>query len=230
MTNLVSPLILPKNATQFFIDGPCGKLDCLKLTPYSSNSMQYESKSINIEDLYNSYTKVAIIFHPDPKGGGTYTNKVVQTIAASLNSKGFICYCPNLRGVGNSDGTHDFGKGEIDDAISVYNYAKESHEIKYLILAGFSFGCAIASGLSSRITNFDKLILAGAAVTKYEVPVLSALKTVAIHGENDEVVALEAVRQWSRENKLPLTLLPDTGHFFHGKLPMLKNIIINLAI
>lgn len=230
--NLYPSLIIPKNATQFFIDGPSGKLDCLQLNPGDDCLINITPRSNSIQENTDNKLnpKVALIFHPDPKGGGTYTNKVVQTIANSLNAKGFTCYCPNLRGVGKSDGVHDFGKGEIEDALAVYNYVNSIHKIEQVVLAGFSFGCAIASGLSTHIIDFDKLILAGPAVTKYNIPVISNLNTIAIHGEDDEVVALEAVRIWSRENKLPLILLPETSHFFHGRLPMLKNIINNLDL
>ena len=44
---------------------------------------------------------VAVINHPNPLHGGTFTNKVIQTAAKALSKLGFHCYLPNLRGVGN---------------------------------------------------------------------------------------------------------------------------------
>ncbi|MCD0217611.1 hydrolase, partial [Enterobacter hormaechei subsp. steigerwaltii] len=55
---------------------------------------------------------VAVINHPNPLQGGTNTNKVIQTAAKALSKLGFHCYLPNLRGVGGSEGTHDYGRGE----------------------------------------------------------------------------------------------------------------------
>lgn len=72
---------------------------------------------------------VAVICHPNPLQGGTNTNKVVQTAAKALSQLGFHCYLPNLRGVGNSGGRHDYGRGETDDCVSVIDFARQKHQI-----------------------------------------------------------------------------------------------------
>lgn len=41
---------------------------------------------------------LAVIAHPHPLFGGTRDNKVVQTIARALMSRGLICLRPNFRG------------------------------------------------------------------------------------------------------------------------------------
>lgn len=199
--------LLPKNAKQIFIDAPTGKLDCLELAPFST-----------------IMTGIAIIFHPDPKGGGTNTNKIVQTMAKTLCLRGYLCICPNLRGVGLSDGIHDMGIGEVEDAKAVLNYLRDSYPSMPLILGGFSFGTSIASLLAKDI-DYKKLILIGPAVSKYEVAVSDIKKTIAIHGDNDEVVAPALVEEWSRYNELPVIWFPNTGHFFHGKLIVLQNLL-----
>ena len=156
-----NPIIIPKNARQLFIDAPCGKLDILELMPKASPC------------------GVAIIIHPDPKGGGTYTNKIVQSIAKVMNAKGYICYCPNLRGVGMSEGEHDFGIGEIEDAKALHEYIRQSYSDLPLFIAGFSFGCAVASGLAAQVEH-QKLVLIGPAVTRYNVVVPDKNKTLVI--------------------------------------------------
>lgn len=203
-------MLLSKNASQFFIMGPVGQLDCLELKP-------------NHQEV-NGF---AIIFHPDPKGGGTYTNKIVQTLAKVLNNKGYICYCPNLRGVGLSDGEHDFGNGEVEDGIAVYNYVKNKFPDLSAILGGFSFGTKIASSLAQRL-DYNKLILVGPAVTRYEVKINNPEKSVVIHGDEDEVISLDAVLKWSREENQPVLVVPNSGHFFHGKLIILQNLLTQL--
>lgn len=201
-------MLLPKNAKQLFIPGPAGQLDCLELIPNNT--------------IY--IIGVAIIFHPDPKGGGSYTNKIVQTMAKVLNSKGYICYCPNLRGVGLSDGIHDFGNKEVDDGMAVYQYLYESKRELPIILGGFSFGTKIASSLASKI-DYEKLILVGPAVTRYCVIVENPDKTIVIHGDDDEVIEFDAVLKWGREQNQPIIVFPNTGHFFHGKLIQLQNLL-----
>jgi hypothetical protein len=50
-----------------------------------------------------------------------------------------------------------------------------------------------------------------------------------VHGESDDVVPLSAVLDWARPQVLPVTVVPGTGHFFHGQLPLLKQIVQRLA-
>ncbi|MDD3267449.1 MAG: alpha/beta hydrolase, partial [Burkholderiales bacterium] len=169
----MSTVLLPKNARQIIISGPEGALDTLELSP----------KETVVKG-------VAIVFHPDPKGGGTYTNKIVQTIAKVLNKKDYICYCPNLRGVGMSAGEHDFGNGEVEDGIAVYDYIKSLYPNLPIVFAGFSFGTAVASNVANKVGDYEKLLLIGPAVTRYSVVVPDKDKTLVIHGEDDEVIEL----------------------------------------
>ena len=158
-------LPMPKNARQVFIDGPQGVLDCMEL-----------QTSIAL-------VGVAIVFHPDPKSGGNNTNKVVQAIAKSLNNKGYLCICPNLRGVGESDGSHDMGIGEVDDGLAIVDYLKANYLSQEIVLAGFSFGTSVAANLASRLGDNDyrKLILLGPAVKGW-----SELIELLIDGNRDE--------------------------------------------
>lgn len=202
--------LTPKNAQQIFINGPVGSLDCLELTPLNGN-----------------IRGIAIVFHPDPKGGGTNTNKIVQTIAKILTGKGYLCICPNLRGVGLSDGIHDMGIGEVDDAKAIHKHLRLHYPDLPLVLAGFSFGGAIASRLAEFV-EYNKILLVGPAVSKYMITIHDVSKTIVIHGEQDEIVEPELVRQWSRDNDLPIIWFPNTGHFFHGKIVSLQNILLQL--
>lgn len=206
-------LILPKNATQIIINGPVGKLDCLELNQFTPDILG-----------------IGIIFHPDPKGGGTYTNKIVQMIAKVLCNRGYLCICPNLRGVGTSDGVHDMGIGEVEDGLSILSYAKNKYGSNLpIILAGFSFGTSIASKIAIK-TEHKKLILIGPAVTKYDVPVPDNKSTLVIYGEHDEIVSPQLIWEWSRKNDVPITWFPNTGHFFHGKLSLLQSVLNNYIL
>ncbi len=203
-------MFMPKNARQLLIAGPAGSLDTMELSPK------------------DEIRGIAIVIHPDPKGGGTYTNKIVQTIAKILNAKGYLCYCPNLRGVGLSAGEHDFGKSEVDDALAVYNYAIAQYPNLPVVLAGFSFGTAVASNLAAQVEH-QKLILIGPAVTRYSVVVPDRNKTLVIHGQEDEVIPLSSIYEWAEQHDLPVSVFLKTGHFFHGKLVQLQNYLTQIV-
>mgnify|MGYP003589380544 CR=1 FL=1 len=51
-------------------------------------------------------------------------------------------------------------------------------------------------------------------------------RALVIHGEQDDTVALASVMDWARPQSLPVTVVPGGGHFFHGQLPLLKNLVV----
>lgn len=171
---------------------------------------------------------VAVVNHPNPTQGGTFTNKVIQTAAKCLAQMGFHCYLPNLRGTGNSAGVHDYGRGETDDCITVIDYARAQHpNAPKLAIAGFSFG-GFVSTFAAQQREPDLLLLIGAAVAHYPIPaphVPNVRKTIMIHGADDEVVALAKPLKWAGEQNLPVVVLPESSHFFHGKLIPLRDAI-----
>ncbi len=172
---------------------------------------------------------VAVINHPNPTQGGTFTNKVIQTAAKALVQMGFHCYLPNLRGTGNSAGTHDYGRGETEDCVAVIDFARARHPAaKQFVLSGFSFGGYVAT-FAAHQREPDLLLLIGAAVGHYthtpapHVP--NPNQTLIIHGADDEVVELTKPLKWAAEQHLPVIVLPDSSHFFHGRLIQLRDTI-----
>jgi alpha/beta superfamily hydrolase len=50
--------------------------------------------------------------------------------------------------------------------------------------------------------------------------------TLVLHGEQDDTVPLTSVMDWARPQALPITVIPGVSHFFHGQLPLLKNLVV----
>lgn len=167
----------------------------------------------------------AIMCHPNPTQGGSNTNKVVQTTAKALSLMGYQVYCPNLRGVGNSAGVHDFGVGEIEDVLAVLQHIRQTQAPLPILLAGFSFGAYVAAHVQTR-TEIDQLLLLGLAAGKYPIATPHVpTQTLVIHGEADEVIPLADVMDWARPQALPVMVFPETSHFFHGRLIQLGQAI-----
>ncbi|MBR6027177.1 MAG: alpha/beta fold hydrolase [Neisseriaceae bacterium] len=195
----------------FNIQGVVGHLSCLMLKP----------------DIQAN--KIAILLHPNPLHGGSNRNKVVQTAAKALCKKGFLCVLPNLRGVGESDGEHDYGNGETFDAIAIINYLKNMYPdlADNLLLGGFSFGAYVSCKVVQSV-KVQNLLLIGAAVAKYKeiapfVP--DGIQTLFIHGADDEVIPLQQALDWCGKQNLNLIVVPQATHFFHGKLHALSDAI-----
>ena len=172
---------------------------------------------------------VAIIAHPHPLFAGTMDNKVVQTLARAFVQCGYTAVRFNFRGVGASAGEYDAGKGELQDLLAVIRQVAPEGPIA---LAGFSFGAFVTSHALAALWDegrVAKAVLVGTAASRFEVaPVPAAAhdSTLVIHGEADDTVELSSVMDWARPQILPVTVIPQVGHFFHGQLPLLKSLVV----
>ena len=68
------------------------------------------------------------------------------------------------------------------------------------------------------------LVLAAPAVGRFAMPAVSP-DTLVIHGEHDDVVPLADALDWARPQHLPIVVLPQAEHFFHGRLTQLRDIV-----
>ena len=184
-----------------FIAGPVGRIECAVDSP--------DGTAIG----------VALIAHPHPLFGGTLDNKVVQTLARAFVELGYQSWRPNFRGVGETAGSHDEGRGELEDLAAIVEHLKPAR----LALAGFSFGAGVQAMLAQRV-KAERLVLIGVAVTRFELPHVQP-GSLVIHGEQDDTVPLSAVFDWARPQDLPVVVLPGADHFFHRKLHILRGLV-----
>jgi len=193
------------------LEGPAGALQALR------------------DDPAGDPRGTAVIAHPHPLFGGTMDNKVVQTLARAFVQAGWRAIRFNFRGVGASAGTYDEGRGEVDDFLAAG--AAEAPDGP-LAIAGFSFGAFVtAQALQQLVTTRDlrHVVLVGTATARFAVPAIPAdlhPRTLVVHGEADDTVPLSTVLDWARPQTLPVTVVPGVEHFFHGQLPVLKNLVV----
>ena len=183
------------------IAGPAGRIECAVDRPEGSPR------------------GIALIAHPHPLFGGSLDNKVVQTLARAFVELGYEAWRPNFRGVGQTEGAHDEGRGELEDLEVVLNSIKTEK----FILAGFSFGASLAAKLAEKAKP-EWLVLVGVGITRIMAPAVPA-GTLVIHGENDDTVPLAAVLDWARPQELPVVVVPGADHFFHRKLNLIKQVV-----
>ena len=175
---------------------------------------------------------VVVIAHPHPLFGGTMDNKVVQTLARAFVQCGWTAVRFNFRGVGASAGTHDEGRGELEDLLAVVEHALPLAGGGALALAGFSFGAFVTTHAFARLAPtrpINKLVLVGTSVSRsLAAPIDTDAhpRTLVVHGELDDTVLLADVMDWARPQALPVTVVPGGGHFFHGQLPLLKELVV----
>jgi alpha/beta superfamily hydrolase len=186
------------------IDGPAGKIECAVDEPEGRTPRG-----------------IALVAHPHPLFGGALDNKVAQTLARAFVELGYAAWRPNFRGVGASEGTHDEGRGELEDLAAVVAFTKSDRPV----LAGFSFGAAVQTRLAQRVKP-ERMALVGLAVKHLEALPVPA-DTILIHGEEDTTVPLADVLAWARPQDLPVVVVPGADHFFHRRLNILRAIVAN---
>ncbi len=198
---------------RFTLQGAAGSIECQRDLPAAATKPQ----------------GVAVIAHPHPLFGGTMDNKVVQTLARAFVQQGWTAVRFNFRGVGGTQGLHDEGRGELQDMLTVIGQAASSGA---LALAGFSFGSFVTAGAIAQLhaaRDIQKIVLVGTAASRFAVTAIAPElhdRVLVVHGEHDDTVPLLSVMDWARPQSLPVTVVPGGGHFFHGQLPLLKNLVV----
>ena len=201
--------------TPLFIDGPCGQLEALYL---------------DVADARGA----VLICHPNPVQGGTMLNKVVSTLQRTARDAGYVTLRFNYRGVGQSAGSHDMGAGEVADAEAAAAWLRAQHPELPLVLMGFSFGGFVAASLAGRLeaggAALQHLFMIAPAVMRLseQFPLPERVALTVVQPDTDEVVDPQLVYDWSNDLSRPHELLKvaECGHFFHGKLVELKELVL----
>jgi uncharacterized protein len=173
----------------------------------------------------------ALVLHPHPLGGGTMHNKVVYRAAGALQDAGLITLRINFRGVGQSTGAHDEGRGELDDVRAGLDYLAEHYAEQAITLAGFSFGARVGLEVGIPDGRVKRLISIGTPVDKYDFTFLTDCRKpiLFVHGDRDEFGRVEHLRalvsRLPEEARAQVKIIENADHFFEGRLNELKRAI-----
>ena len=192
------------------IAGPAGRLEALVEEPALASGRP---------------SVAAVLCHPHPLFGGTLHNKVVHTLARTLRAEGAATLRFNFRGVGASEGIHDNGAGELQDALAAIAWARLHWSGLPLVLAGFSFGGAVAIEAAGAAAPAWLITVAPAVErVRLEQPDLPRCDWLVVQGDADEVIACDSVVQWMTRwaPQARVRVLSGVGHFFHGRLHELQ--------
>lgn len=181
-----------------------------------------------VEDPGGEPRAIAVVCHPHPLYQGTMHNKVVHTVARAMIRLGAPAVRFNFRGVGASGGAWDEGRGETDDALAVVDWAHGRWPGRPLWLAGFSFGAFVALR-AAPAARPAALVTVAPPVQRFppgEAPE-PGCPWLVVQGEADELVAWRDVVAWAEAHPAAprVELLPETSHFFHGRLGALQEVV-----
>lgn len=208
---------MPRRIESHFIAGPAGRLEALLEEPEEGEP-----------------TEACLVCHPHPLFGGTMHNKVVYRLARGLRKSGSVVLRFNFRGVNLSEGAHDNGHGEMEDARSALTFLRERYPDLPFAMAGFSFGSRVALklgcklpeprpsrligiGFPTRLGNFDYMSSCG--LTKYFIH-----STIDEFGPKED---LERAFAGFAEPK-SLEFIEAGDHFFAGALDQFEAAVVAL--
>jgi alpha/beta superfamily hydrolase len=198
------------------LDGPAGKLEALLEEP---------------EDRPPS--EACVVCHPHPLFGGAMHNKVVYRVARGLRRRGWVVLRFNFRGVGRSQGKHDGGVGEIEDARAALHWLRARYPGLAYSLAGFSFGSRVILGLGCVLGDASRLIAVGFPTKGSETGYLSscAVPKFFITSTHDPFAPREQMEAQYAEMAEPKQMIwvEAEDHFFRGALERLEEIVFGLA-
>ena len=209
-----APTAFPQTTGSLLLPGPAGRLEL----------------AIDLPEASIARNGLAVICHPNPPDGGTLHNKVVTMCARALNELGIATVRFNFRGVGQSEGSFDNGRGEVLDLMAVAEWAHQANPDAQLWLAGFSFGSWVAL-LGARQLPVKHMISIAPPVglRDFSGVLPPPCPWLLIQGEEDEVVSAPGVFTWAEAQKPTphIVRMPETGHFFHRRLIDLRGAIKN---
>ena len=194
------------------IEGPAGSLEAALAQPGHGDTVDV----------------VAVVCHPHPLYGGTMDNKVVTTLARCCAEAGQAVLRFNFRGVGASEGHFDEGEGETQDAIAVLDWALARTAARHHVLMGFSFGgmVAVKAAMLRRPVQLVTVAPALQPLGGSQAP-QPGCPWLLIHGRDDDVVDCDdtVARVQGLLPPVDLHLLDGVGHFYHGRLGSLREIV-----
>jgi alpha/beta superfamily hydrolase len=173
----------------------------------------------------------AVVCHPHPLYGGTMHNKTVFRLAGALNALGWPTLRFNFRGVGQSTGRHDDGRGEQDDVRAALDALEQRFPQSALCVAGFSFGAWVGLPVGCAEARVSQLVGAGIPTQLLGATSLAdcAKPKLIVQGALDQYGPLAEVQQWFATLHAPkqLEIIPNADHFFTDHLDDLHAAVLH---
>ena len=202
---------MPTSET-FDFRGPVGRLEAILMGP--------ETPPI----------AAAVVCHAHPLHGGMMHFKLVFRAAKALQEQGLAVLRFNFRGVGRSEGAHDDGNGEQEDARAALSELERRFPGTPLVLGGFSFGSVVALRVAARDARVRAVFALGFPLVRFgDASVLQgpSQPRLFVQGERDEFGAGETLRALVEPLPPPrkLVVVPGASHFFDGQFDAVQGAV-----
>lgn len=194
-----------------------------RLRPFISDDLRIDALVEN-----TSSKRGIVITHPHPLYGGDMKNPVVDTIRKVYQQKGFTTLRFNFRGMGNSEGNYDEGRGEQADVIAAVE-ALRADGLKEIHLAGYSFGAWVNARVATSGLDIHQMVMVSPPVALIEFADVGPLDKLAlvISGGRDDIAPPAEIKKglktWNPVARFEI--IESADHFYGGCLGDLEAIL-----
>ncbi len=180
---------------------------------------------------------VAVVCHPHASFGGSMESWMIPVLQSALVSEGWMALRFDFRGVGESDGQHGVGDGEVADVAGAVDRVLE-HGQGPLLLIGCSFGAAVSLRHAVDDARVDGWVGVGLPVATEEVDddLLGALgewtiPKLFVHGSGDQITPVEEIRSVVDGAAEPkdLTVIDGADHFLMAHADELTRAVVGFS-
>jgi alpha/beta superfamily hydrolase len=175
--------------------------------------------------------RAAVVCHPHPMYGGSMFNNVVDAILSAMWQLGYATLRFNFRGVGASEGEHDGGPGEADDAGAAMAYLLSQPGVRKdgAVMAGYSFGAMVAVAAGYEHADVSRIVAVALPLSMMQprVPPGASKPLLLVSGDHDTYspVAALTTLQAKVGNSVQLEIVKGADHFFGGHEQELSRVI-----
>jgi alpha/beta superfamily hydrolase len=171
----------------------------------------------------------AVLCHPHPQAGGTMRSIVIGALFDTLPLAGVTCLRFNFRGVGESDGLHDEGRGEqLDVVAAIERIDAEVSASLPLLLVGWSFGADLAlATVVDRVAAWLAIAPPLRIVPDFSAVAADPRSKLVVLGDRDTVIDTPGVAAttgaWTNTR---VETIGGASHFFVGRTEPLVTLAV----
>ena len=165
----------------------------------------------------------AVVCHPHPMYGGSMHNNVVEAILAAMWQAGYATLRFNFRGVGASEGEHDGGPGEVDDALAAMSFILAQPGVRKAdaAMTGYSFGAMVALSAGYERAEIARIVAVALplAMADARVPDGASKPVLFISGDRDSYSPVAGLQALAPRigGSARLEIIAGADHFFGGR-------------
>ena len=173
----------------------------------------------------------AVVCHPHPMYGGSMHNNVVEAMLAAMWQARYATLRFNFRGVGASEGEHEGGPGEVDDALAAMSFilAQPGVRKEGASMTGYSFGAMVALSAGYERAEIGRVVAVALplAMADTRVPDGASKPVLLISGDRDSYSPVAGLQALASRigGSARLEIIAGADHFFGGREAELSHAI-----